>query len=93
MKPLKSPRMDRVLGILLRHEAPTTKEIETWAGVAAARDYVRRLRDKGYNIETIERGTNDQGARVVCYRLHRGSDLAVRDLFGDRAATGVTYTD
>lgn len=77
---MKSPRMERVLEILRRHEAPSTKEIETLAGVAAARDYIRRLRDKGYKIETIERGTNENGARVVCYRLDRGPDPALHDL-------------
>jgi len=59
--------MQRVLDVLEHHESPSTKEIEDMAQVAAARDYIRRLRDKGYQISTSEKWVN--GARVVRYRL------------------------
>ena len=93
-KILKSPRMERVLAVLQQYATPSTKEIEDRAGVCAARDYVRRLRDKGYLIERIEEGTNENGARVVRWKLHRGVDAPSGDLFGtDAKPTGVTYRE
>ena len=68
---LKSPRMKRV-SVLLEvrgTSGATTKEIEDVCQVASARDYIRRLRDRGYRIATIEEGTSDTGARIVRYRL------------------------
>lgn len=66
---MKSPRMERVLALLRSrgNAGATTKEIEDHCGVAAARDYVRRLRDAGHSINTVEEGTNKNGARVVRY--------------------------
>lgn len=66
---MKSERMVRVLECLKAHPAPSTKEIEDWAQVAAARDYIRRLRDAGHRIETIDSHVN--GVRIVRYKLAR----------------------
>ena len=76
---ITSPRMERVLQVLIENAAPSTKEIEDKANVAAARDWIRRLRDKGFKIETIEEGYNESGARIVRYRLHRKDFDVVRD--------------
>ena len=65
---LKSPRARRVLEFLRTRGSATTKEIEDHCQVAAARDWVRRLRDKGFPIRTVERGFNDSGARIVSYQ-------------------------
>lgn len=61
--------MERVLECLKAHAAPSTKEIEDWACVAAARDHIRRLRDKGHRIETLDSWVN--GVRIVRYKLAR----------------------
>lgn len=66
---LKSPRLLRVYDYLTLHLSATTKEIEDKCCVASARDYIRRLRDHGLNIQTIEGGTSETGARIVIYRL------------------------
>lgn len=66
---LKSPRAKRVLEYLTMHLSATTKEIEDMCQVAAARDYIRRLRDHGVKIQTVEEGLNKNGARVVRYKL------------------------
>lgn len=66
---LKSPRLQRVFDYLTRNRSATTKEIEDKCCVASARDYIRRLRDHGLKIQTIEQGTSETGARIVLYRL------------------------
>lgn len=66
---LKSPRLQRVYDYLSLHLSATTKEIEDKCCVASARDYIRRLRDHGVAIQTIEEGTSPTGARIVRYRL------------------------
>jgi len=66
---LKSPRLRRVFEYLSLHLSATTKEIEDKCVVASARDYIRRLRDHGLSIQTIEEGTSQTGARIVRYRL------------------------
>lgn len=66
---LKSPRLLRVYDYLTLNLYATTKEIEDKCCVASARDYIRRLRDHGVPIQTIERGTSETGARIVEYRL------------------------
>lgn len=65
----KSPRLRRVFEYLSINLSATTKEIEDKCCVASARDYIRRLRDHGMKIQTIERGTSSTGARIVEYRL------------------------
>lgn len=70
MEDWRSPRLKRVWEYLFLNLSATTKEIEDKCGVASARDYIRRLRDRGANIETVEEGTNSTGARIVRYRLH-----------------------
>lgn len=66
---LRSPRLRRVYEYLTLNLYATTKEIEDKCCVASARDYVRRLRDHGMKIQTIERGTSPTGARIVEYRV------------------------
>jgi len=66
---LKSPRLKRVYDYLSRFGSATTKEIEDQCCVASARDYIRRLRDHGLKIQTIEKGTSETGARIVLYKL------------------------
>lgn len=66
---LKSPRLQRVYDYLTLNLSATTKEIEDKCCVASARDYIRRLRDHGMNIQTVELGTSETGARIVQYRL------------------------
>ena len=66
---LKSPRLQRVYDFLTLNLSGTTKEIEDRCQVASARDYIRRLRDHGLHIQTIEEGTSQTGARIVRYRL------------------------
>lgn len=66
---LRSPRLQRVYDYLMLNLSATTKEIEDKCCVASARDYIRRLRDHGLNIQTIEQGTSETGARIVLYRL------------------------
>jgi hypothetical protein len=66
---LKSPRLQKVLDYLTLNLSATTKELEDKCGVASARDYVRRLRDHGLSIQTIEEGINANGCRVVRYKL------------------------
>lgn len=66
---LKSPRLQRVYDYLSINLSATTKEIEDKCCVASARDYIRRLRDHGLNIQTIEEGKSKTGARIVRYRL------------------------
>jgi hypothetical protein len=66
---LKSPRLLRVYDYLTLNLSATTKEIEDKCQVAAARDYIRRLRDRGLSIQTIEEGFSENGSRVVRYRL------------------------
>lgn len=66
---LKSPRLRRVFDYLTLNLSATTKEIEDKCCVASARDYIRRLRDHGMAIQTIEEGTSPTGARIVRYRL------------------------
>jgi len=77
MEDVKSPRMKRVDEFLkLRgSRGATTKELEDYCGVAAARDYVRRLRQHGRQIETREEGTNANGARVVRYVLPEPKEM------------------
>lgn len=65
----KSPRLRRVFEYLSIHLSATTKEIEDKCCVASARDYIRRLRDHGMKIQTIEEGNSPTGARIVRYRL------------------------
>jgi len=65
---LKSPRLQRVYDYLTLNISATTKEIEDKCGVASARDYIRRLRDHGVNIQTVEEGMSSTGARIVRYR-------------------------
>lgn len=69
MMEFKSPRLERVYQYLTLNLSATTKEIEDKCGVASARDYIRRLRDHGLTIQTIEEGTSATGARIVRYRL------------------------
>ena len=64
---MKSERMSRVLAVLESHPMISTKEIEDMAKVAAARDYVRRLREKGYIIEMVEKWVD--GCRICRYTL------------------------
>ena len=66
---LKSPRLQRVYDYLTLNLSATTKEIEDKCCVASARDYIRRLRDHGLSIQTIEEGTSQTGARIVRYKL------------------------
>ena len=66
---LRSPRLRRVYQYLSINLSATTKELEDKCQVASARDYIRRLRDHGLNIQTIEEGTSETGARIVRYRL------------------------
>lgn len=66
---LKSPRLQRVYDYLTKNLCATTKEIEDKCCVASARDYIRRLRDHGLRIETIEQGVSATGARIVLYKL------------------------
>lgn len=66
---LKSPRLQRVFDYLTLNLSATTKEIEDKCCVASARDYIRRLRDHGMAIQTIEEGTSQTGARIVRYKL------------------------
>lgn len=66
---LKSPRLQRVYDYLELNLSATTKELEDKCGVASARDYIRRLRDHGCTIQTIEEGTSNTGARIVRYKL------------------------
>lgn len=66
---LKSPRLRRVYDYLTLNLSATTKEIEDKCVVASARDYIRRLRDHGMKIQTIEEGNSPTGARIVRYRL------------------------
>lgn len=66
---LKSPRLRKVAEYLELNLSATTKELEDKCGVAAARDYVRRLRDHGWPIETVELGKSETGCRVVMYRM------------------------
>ena len=65
----KSPRLERVYNYLALNISATTKELEDKCQVASARDYIRRLRDHGYAIQTIEDGTSETGARIVRYKL------------------------
>ena len=81
---MNSPRMARVLEYLLLHGQATTREIERACEVVAARDYIRRLRDKGHSIETIESRMTETGARVVSYRL--ASHVNGADLLAHRQA-------
>lgn len=67
---MKSERMNRVLAVLESHPMVSTKEIEDLAQVAAARDYITRLRAKGYIIEMVEKWVD--GCRICRYNL-RGS--------------------
>lgn len=64
---MKSERMQRVLEVLESNPDISTKEIEDKAQVASARDYIRRLRDKGYEIRMTEKWIN--GARICRYLL------------------------
>lgn len=64
----KSERLQGVYDYLTLHLSATTKELEDKCCVASARDYIRRLRDHGVNIQTIEEGTSATGCRVVRYR-------------------------
>jgi len=64
---MKSERMERVLSVLKAHQSPSTKEIEDLAQVASARDYIRRLRGKGYRIGMSDKWID--GARVCRYSL------------------------
>ena len=66
---LRSPRLQRVYDYLTLNLSATTKEIEDKCCVASARDYIRRLRDHGISIQTIEEGTSQTGARIVRYKL------------------------
>lgn len=75
---LKSPRLQRVYDYLTLNISATTKEIEDKCCVASARDYIRRLRDHGVNIQTIEEGINQNGCRVVRYKwLGESSQLTL----------------
>lgn len=69
LESLRSPRLQRVFEYLSRNGSATTKELEDKCCVASARDYIRRLRDHGLKIETIEKGTSETGARIVLYKL------------------------
>ncbi len=69
LEDLKSPRLKRVYEYLSLHLSATTKEIEDKCCVASARDYIRRLRDHGIKIQTIEEGVSETGARIVRYKL------------------------
>lgn len=64
---MKSEAMSRVLAVLQAYPMPSTLEIGDLARVAGVRDYVRRLRGKGYQIETID--SWHDGVRIVRYRL------------------------
>ena len=66
---LKSPRLRRVFDYLSLNLSATTKELEDKCCVASARDYIRRLRDHGCAIQTIEEGISPTGARIVRYKL------------------------
>jgi hypothetical protein len=66
---LRSPRLRRVFDYLSLHISATTKEIEDKCCVASARDYIRRLRDHGIKIQTIEEGISQTGARIVRYKI------------------------
>ena len=59
----------------------TTKEIEDLCVVAAARDWVRRLRDGGIPVKTVEEKRSPAGCRVVRYVLNDG-EPAQRDFWG-----------
>ena len=78
---MRSPRMRDVLALLMLRgpEGATTKEIADLCHVASARDYIRRLRDHGNPISTVEAGTSKAGARIVRYILGQ------RDLFEERS--------
>ncbi len=84
----KSALLKRVYEFLIwrGERGATTYEINENCNVASARDYVRRLRDHGLNIETKEMPRSDSGARVVKYTLRSGK-LSQPDLFasGDRS--------
>jgi hypothetical protein len=75
---MKSERMERVLEVLRTRHNPSTKEIEDLACVASARDYIRRLRDKGFTITMTEQWINY--GRVCRYHLEETSPVA-RELF------------
>ena len=66
---MKSPRMERVLALLRERGArgATGIEISDVCAVVSPRDYVRRLRDHGNEIETLEEGTTRTGGRIVRY--------------------------
>jgi hypothetical protein len=79
MSQLSEP-MERVLSVLRTHSCPSTKQIEDLANVCSARDWVRHLRDKGFNIITMPDGKSPSGARVFRYRLEETAPVA-RELF------------
>jgi hypothetical protein len=65
---VNTERADRVLNVLMTYPNISTKEIEDRANVAAARDWIRRLRGKGHSITMTEKWIN--GARVCRYTWH-----------------------
>ncbi len=66
---MNTERAERVLNVLMAFPDISTKEIEDRANVAAARDWIRRLRDKGHKITMTEKWIN--GARVCRYTWHQ----------------------
>ena len=75
-----SEREERVLAVLKAQKRPSTKEIEDLAIVASARDYVRHLRDKGFQIKTHDLRTDD-GVRIVRYELLAAEPVPAGNLF------------
>ena len=64
---------EKVLSFLLARglRGATGLEIgEACWPIVGIRDYVRRLRDKGYKIETVEMPRTENGCRVVKYVLY-----------------------
>ncbi len=64
---MRSNKQAVFLEYLKTHTTPSTKEIEDACVVCSARDWLRRLRDKGHNI-VIDSDKHIGGVRVVRYR-------------------------
>lgn len=64
---MRSEKMERVLSALKANDNPSTMELIQITGLPSPRDYVRRLREKGYRINTSEKWI--KGSRVCRYRL------------------------
>ena len=70
---MKSPRMERVLALLKERgsRGATGMDITDIGFVVSPRDYIRRLRAHGHDIQTIEDGFTPTGGRIVRYVLRQ----------------------